>query len=871
MIGPPVSLGNTPKQIPFAQASFTSVTGSLFGGASPAAGDKDASSFFDSFGAGSPEQQATTWGQQPAATQSLYGSPATIAEGMRTPDGQPPIALVAFGFGGRVFVMKPRSSRAPSSPGYGVQLQDDSSYLHSPLTLGPLQAYRMASLAADLGAQQQQGAHMQGGIMDDTRLVLSRFPGPLTANVSRDKVVKFVEERVELVAEEEAWCQRPDTLRLLWALLRILCMHQGHLRTPPAAAAKGKEETTAEMQLGKLLVPDNPQALGGWMGSGAAGVLTGQASEAAMQAAALEMQQLLMTGQRAEALKVAMAGGLWGPALLLARHCGDKAFTEAAAQMAEHVMAAGSPLWALSLLLAGKPDLVHQAKAVEDTAGGASAEGGVPMVAAFGGSEAAALTAGSSTSGSATLLAEWRENLAILGANRTAGDEAVIAKLGDRLWSERGEVEAAQLCYLVAGGALQFYEPASRLCLAGADHRGRPRSYASLATLQRTEVFEWAKLSGSPAYGTHTISLLPYKVLYAARLAEYGLISEAVQYCTVVQSVLAAIGKLPAGLLVCRALVNDLSERLNVHAAAYAISVSSGPGGSVLGSVGRWLDRGINKLIGGGDLSAATPPGSGPNSAGSEGSDTEGRRMRSSASMSGSMAGSPRAAMHKRSSSAAELMTSEPTSNKPPAADKRRATGPSSTGSASASRQPSLKSLLSKVSGLGSFLGSGPSDASAEGSGRKTQAKLGQENKFYYDAKLKMWREEGVDTIPETRPPPPPPTNFAPVAAAAAPGTMTSPFSQAANGPTQSPSPGNSGPTSASSVTLLPSPASSVGPPSANRFAAPRGRGVRSRYVDTFNPGGGGAPANSGVMPPPPLPKATAGSMMALRMLLASH
>ena len=46
----------------------------------------------------------------------------------------------------------------------------------------------------------------------------------------------------------------------------------------------------------------------------------------------------------------------------------------------------------------------------------------------------------------AGVLGAWRENLAILSANRTKGDEAVITKLGDRLWAEHTEPYAAQVC-----------------------------------------------------------------------------------------------------------------------------------------------------------------------------------------------------------------------------------------------------------------------------------------------------------------------------------------------------------------------------------------------------------------------------------------
>lgn len=40
------------------------------------------------------------------------------------------------------------------------------------------------------------------------------------------------------------------------------------------------------------------------------------------------------------------------------------------------------------------------------------------------------------------MLDQWEENLAIITANRTKGDEHVIIHLGDCLWKERGEVGA---------------------------------------------------------------------------------------------------------------------------------------------------------------------------------------------------------------------------------------------------------------------------------------------------------------------------------------------------------------------------------------------------------------------------------------------
>jgi hypothetical protein len=126
--------------------------------------------------------------------------------------------------------------------------------------------------------------------------------------------------------------------------------------------------------------------------------------------------------------------------------------------------------------------------------------------------------------GVGAMLEEWQENLAIMAANRTAGDERVILHLGDCLWRARGEVgyrilsifahyhamlscfllfiwrlwekvltnvclcawqvNAAHICYLVADAALESYSQSARLCLIGADHCKNPRTYVTADAIQ---------------------------------------------------------------------------------------------------------------------------------------------------------------------------------------------------------------------------------------------------------------------------------------------------------------------------------------------------------------------------------------------------
>jgi COPII coat assembly protein SEC16 len=111
--------------------------------------------------------------------------------------------------------------------------------------------------------------------------------------------------------------------------------------------------------------------------------------------------------------------------------------------------------------------------------------------------------------GSNGMLEDWEENLAIITANRTKGDDLVITHLGDCLWKEKYEVgimhicrlnfffyaikclihcliqvAAAHSCYLVAELNIDSYSESARLCLIGADHLKCPRTFVSPEAIQ---------------------------------------------------------------------------------------------------------------------------------------------------------------------------------------------------------------------------------------------------------------------------------------------------------------------------------------------------------------------------------------------------
>nr|XP_016436112.1 PREDICTED: protein transport protein SEC16B homolog [Nicotiana tabacum] len=133
------------------------------------------------------------------------------------------------------------------------------------------------------------------------------------------------------------------------------------------------------------------------------------------------------------------------------------------------------------------------------------------------------------------------------------------------------------------------------------------------------------------------------------------------------------------------------------------------------------------------------------------------------------------------------------------------------------------------------------------------QAKLGETNKFYYDEKLKRWVEEGAELPAEEPAFAPPPTTA--VFQNGAPdynlkNVLKSESSICNNG-----FPEMKSPTSADNGSGIP-----PLPPTSNQFSARSRVGVRSRYVDTFNKGGGN-PTNLFQSPSvPSIMPATAGN-----------
>nr|GMD94245.1 protein transport protein SEC16B homolog [Ipomoea batatas] len=507
----------------------------------------------------------------------------------------------------------------------------------------------------------------------------------------------------------------------------------------------------------------------------------------------------MVSGRKNEALQCAQDGQLWGPALVLAAQLGEQFYVETVKQMALRQLVPGSPLRTLCLLIAGQPAAVFSAGTLAD----------VSMPGALN------IPQQPSQFGANGMLDDWEENLAMITANRTKDDELVLIHLGDCLWKERNDIVAAHICYLVAEANFEPYSDTARLCLVGADHWKFPRTYASPEAIQRTELFEYSKLLGNSQF--ILLPFQPYKLVYAHMLAEVGKIADALKYSQALQKSLKT-GRAPE-VETLRQLSSSLEERIRTHQQG-GFSANLAPA-KFMGKLLNLFDSTAHRVVGGLPPPAPSSMNTQANeqshqSAGPRVSNSQSTMAMSSLVPSTSMepisdfANGSKKTFHNRSASEPDFGRSS----------LQNASG-SGGGTSRFSRFSFGSQFIQKTMGL------------VLKSRQGRQAKLGEQNKFYYDEKLKRWVEEGAEPPAEEAAVAPPPT--------------TASFQNGASdynlrnalkneGSSSNGTPDLKSPASVDSSGMPPLP-----PTSSNQFSARSRTGVRSRYVDTFNKGGGNA------------------------------
>ncbi|KAH9607127.1 hypothetical protein KSS87_005055 [Heliosperma pusillum] len=753
----------------------------------------------------------------------------------RTLTGRPPHALVAFGFGGKLLVMK-----NTGSAGFSLQGSKDAEG-HSFSVLNLMEVVGVNH--GPLGTAVCGSSYFQS-------LCHQSFPGPLVGgNAGSKELNRWIDERIANCETMSGNDGKGEGRKLLMSLLKVACQHYGKLRSYGADAGQKAEFVT--IKASGIIFQDNdlPESAVASLfasakrnseqfsqNSAIAKCLMTLPSEAQIQATASEVQNLLISGRKREALQCAQEGQFWEFALILSRELGDQFYTDTVKRMAFSQLVAGSPLRTLCLLIAKKPEEVFTNT----------------VIPAGNLLHASAMSPQPLQSASYSMLANWEENLAVITANRTESDHLVMTHLGDSLWKERNDVIAAHICYLIAEADFELYSDTSRLCLIGADHWNFPRTYASPEAIQRTELFEYAKVTGNSQFVL--LPLQPYKLIYAHMLAEIGRVSDSLKYCQAVHKVLKN-GRSPE-VEMSKQLLSSLEDRIRTHQqSGYAANLAPG---KIVGRLLNLFDSTAHRVVGG-----LPPPA--PSTAMSNGHHypSSGSKVRSSQSTMGMSSLMPSGSMEPINERAGDgskktlhsRSVSEPNIGRTPRPEQvdtsNEATSSSSDGKSSSSTGTSRfgrfsfgASIFQKTVGL----------VLKPRQGR--QAKLGDTNKFYYDEKLKRWVEEGAEPPAEEPALAPPPTSTA-FQAEKSDSYSKNAFNNALNLSGGS-EPANSAPPGISME-------NPTFPPSSNQFSA-RGRmGVRSRYVDTFNKGGG---ASTNMFHAPSIPSSQPASLSSAKFFI---
>ncbi|KAM7410590.1 hypothetical protein PAMA_001836 [Pampus argenteus] len=331
---------------------------------------------------------------------------------------------------------------------------------------------------------------------------MRHFPGPLTReDLHKVDAIEFAHQRADACVRDDRLHDK-SSAALLWNLLILLCRQNGQIVGSDIAELlmqdSGHSDGRCESDAPTLIdfsegsTAEAPPCKGDDLLTGNSS-FSSETSEKDLQS----YTKLLLAGRKKEALESAMSSGLWGHALFLASKMDNRSYTTVLNRFTGQ-LTASDPLQTIFQLLSGR----------------------IPSVATCCGNEK---------------WGDWRPHLAVMLSNET-GDPAVQQKavitMGDTLAS-RGLIHAAHVCYLTASVPFGvFVQKAARLVLLGSSHKQSFEHFATNSAIQCTEMYEYCQTLGGTCRSIPSFQV--YKFLYANRLLDCGLASQAFHYCEVI-------------------------------------------------------------------------------------------------------------------------------------------------------------------------------------------------------------------------------------------------------------------------------------------------------------------------------------------------
>ncbi|NXW13398.1 SC16B protein, partial [Circaetus pectoralis] len=369
-------------------------------------------------------------------------------------------------------------------------------------------------------------------ILRDTKELeeLRAFPGPLAReDLHKVDVMTFCQQKIATSCDLST--QKGRDSALLWKLLVLLCRQNGSMMGSDTAElliqdCRCLEKYKRQNPVANLLGLTDDE----WMSRqpGTLDLITGEVPPVVETQAQIveKFTKLLYYGRKKDALVWAMRNQLWGHALFLSSKMDPRTYSWVLTGFTS-TLATNDPLQTLFQLMSGR----------------------IPQ---------AALCCGDATWG------DWRPHLAVMLSNKVGDMELnhrAIVTMGDSL-AGRGAVEAAHFCYLMADIPFGYFgAKADRMALLGSSHCQAFAQFARTETIQRMEIFEYCQHLRQPKSFLLPFQVV-YKLLYASRLADYGLPAQALQYCE--QIATALLGQDLASHPILAQQVMKLAERLKL-------------------------------------------------------------------------------------------------------------------------------------------------------------------------------------------------------------------------------------------------------------------------------------------------------------------
>ncbi|XP_033617999.1 protein transport protein Sec16B isoform X1 [Fukomys damarensis] len=355
------------------------------------------------------------------------------------------------------------------------------------------------------------------------------FSGPLISqDVHKVDIMTFCQQKAAQSLKSGTPGSRDSAL--LWQLLVLLCRQNGSMVGSDIAEllmqdCKKLEKYKRQPPVANLIsLADEDWPV---MNTGARNLLTGEIPPAVemLEQTVEKFTKLLYYGRKKEALEWATKNHLWGHALFLSSKMDPRSYNWVMSGFTS-TLALNDPLQTLFQLMSGR----------------------IPQ---------AATCCGDNQWG------DWRPHLAVILSNQSGDPELhqrAIVTMGDTL-AGKGFVEAAHFCYLMAHVPFGHYTvKTDLLVLLGSSHSQEFLKFAATEPIQRTEIFEYCQMLGRPR--SFIPSFQVYKLLYASRLADYGLASQALHYCEAVGTAVLSQGESSHPVLLVELI--KLAERLKL-------------------------------------------------------------------------------------------------------------------------------------------------------------------------------------------------------------------------------------------------------------------------------------------------------------------